>query len=760
MLVIKRNNQAEQVQFDKILFRLKAVSEDLRVDSVIVAQKVVSGLYDGIKTQDIDTLIAETAAVLTTEHPDYSKLASRVAVSNLHKQTKNFYQTMKDLYKAGILSSDFIKLVKLHGKKLEKQVDYTRDFNLTYFAFKTLEKSYLLKIDNIVVERVQHLFMRTALQVAGTDFDHVLATYDLISKGYYTHATPTLFNSGTTRPQLASCFLMSCQDSIDGIYDALKEAAQISKFAGGIGIHMHNIRSKGSKIKGTNGISSGIVPMLKVWNETARYVDQAGKRKGSIAIYLEPWHADIEDVLQLKKPTGKDELRARDLFYALWVPDLFMKRVEADGVWSLMCPNECPGLSDTYGDEFEALYNDYEAEGKYRKQVRARDLMVSIIEAQIETGGPYFLFKDSINRKSNQKNIGMIKSSNLCTEIVEVSNENEIAVCNLASICLSKYVKDGAFDYEELHRVTKIATYNLNHVIDLTFYPLKKTAKSNLTHRPIGLGVQGLADVFFLLDLPFESQEALDINKKIFETIYHAALEASCELAERDGPYTTFKGSPTSEGILHFDYYDLKPDMYDWDALKAKIKEKGLRNSLLVAPMPTASTAQIFDNKEAFEAQGANISKREVLAGEFIVVNKYLIRKLEDLHLWNKEMRDKIINGNGSIQHIKEIPENIREIYKTVWEISQKTVIDMAADRGMFVDQSQSMNLHLADPNVAQVNSALFHGWKRGLKTGLYYLRSKAAMTAQKVTTQTQYEKEEDLACSLDNPEDCVACSA
>ena len=898
MFVIKRNGQSEAVQFDKILFRMRAVAEGLRVDSTLVAQKVVSGLFNGIQTTEIDSLIAETAAVMATEHPDYSRLASRVAISNLHKATKSFYQTMKDLFKAGILSSDFIKLVKLHGKQLEKLIDYNRDFELDFFGFKTLEKSYLLKIHDKVVERPQHLFMRVALQVSGESFEEIVETYDLISKGLYTHATPTLFNSGCTRPQLGSCFLMEMQDSVDGIYDALKECAQISKYAGGIGIHIHDIRAKGSLIKGTGGKSTGLLPTLKPLDATARFINQGGKRNGSIAVYLEPWHADIEEFIGLRKNTGMDNQRCRDLFLALWINDLFMQRVEEDGIWSLMSPDECPGLPDVYDAEFAELYTSYEEQGKYRKQIKARELMTKFVETMIECGVPYFLFKDAANRKSNQKNIGIIKSSNLClsgdtlvltktgaepiadlvgkeveifdgeqwvlnksfrktaenaqvfrvtfadnssvictpshkwvldtgefieahslsvgdvlkvhnqvyiyrttprcavvkgieeleeeqdvycttvdtthkfalanglmtgncTEIMEVSTPYETAVCNLASLCLPKYVEDGKFNHAKLHKVVKSGTKNLNHVIDRTFYPLKKTSKSNFAHRPIGIGVQGLADVFFLLDLAFDSPEARTLNALIFETIYHAALEASCELSEKYGSYSTFAGSPASQGILQFDMWNVTPTQYDWDGLKERIKKGGLRNSLLIAPMPTASTASVFGNNECFEAQTSNVYKRQVLAGEYVVINKHLIKKLEKLGLWDKEMRDEIISSNGSIQNISSIPDDVKSVYKTVWEISQKVVIDLAADRGAFIDQSQSMNLFLSSPTVAQLNSALFYGWKKGLKTGMYYLRTNAAMQAQKVTTKIlDMNNEEQMSCSLDNPQDCIACSS
>lgn len=759
MQVIKRNGAFEDVQFDKILYRVKAVAKDLSVDPVVVSQKVVSGLFDKIKSSEIDTLLAETAAVMATEHPDYSKLASRIAISNLHKQTKGFYQTMKDLYKAGNISSEFIKTLRSYGKDIDKYVKYEKDYDFTYFAFKTLERGYLLKINGQVVERPQHLFMRVALTL-GDNLEEVLDLYELMSQGMYTHATPTLFNAGTPHPQLSSCYLLGMNDSLDSIYTALGECAQISKFAGGIGIHVSNIRARGSYIRGTAGVSSGIVPMLKVFNATATYVDQCGKRKGSIAVYLEPWHADVEDFVVLKKNTGKDEMRCRDLFLALWTPNLFMERVKSDGVWSLMCPYECPGLTDTYGTEFEKLYCRYEEEGKFKKQIRARDLMTLIAECQIETGVPYIMFKDFANEKSNQKNLGVIKSSNLCSEIVEYSDANNHAVCNLGSICLPKYVKDNSFNFELLKEVSKKATKYLNKVIDKTFYPSKKTQATNLAHRPIGLGVQGLADVFFMLDLPFDSEEAAALNRDIFETIYYGAVEASCELAESMGSYSSYEGSPASRGQLQFDLWGVKPTKYDWDKLKSKIKKHGLRNSLLIAPMPTASTAQIFDNIEAFEAQTSNLYKREVLSGEFLIVNKHLIKKLEELSLWNSEMRDKIISGNGSVQHIEEIPEHIRSVYRTVWELSQRTIIDLAADRGPYICQSQSMNLFLDNPNVAKIASMIMYSYTKKLKTGSYYIRSKPALNAQKVTTKIDMTPQEQLSCSLENPENCVACSA
>jgi ribonucleoside-diphosphate reductase alpha chain len=769
MYVVKRNGKKEEVRFDKILQRVKAFISDLNVEPVSVSQKVVAGLHEGITTKAIDNLLAETASVLASEHPDYAKLAARIAVSSLHKETTTFYQTMKMLYKEGYLSDDFIQVVKQNGTVIESSIKYDRDFDFDYFGYKTLEKSYLLKINGKIVERPQHLFMRVAIGVCGADLDKVFELYDLMSQGYYTHATPTLFNAGTKRPQMSSCFLISMEDdSIDGIYNTLKECALISKHAGGIGLHVHNVRAQGSHIKGTNGTSNGIIPMLKVFNETARYVDQGGgKRKGSIAIYIEPWHADIETFLDLKKNTGKEEFRARDLFLALWVPDLFMKRVEADQDWSLMCPNECPDLSDSVGDAFEKLYTKYEKEGKVRKTIKAREIMMKIMESLSETGVPYILFKDAANLKSNQQNIGVIKSSNLCTEILEVSTPEETAVCNLASICLPKFIieKKGKkyFDFDKLIEVVKVSTRNLNFVIDKNFYPTEKTKRSNMRHRPIGIGVQGLADVFYALGYAYDSQEAKDLNKEIFEAMYFGACTSSMELAKENGAYETFQGSPASQGKLQFDLWGVAPsDKYDWSSLKEEIKKHGMRNSLLIAPMPTASTSQIFGNTEAFEPVTSNIYKRQTLAGEFIVVNKYLVRDLQKLNLWNGVIRDKIISENGSVQNIPEIPSNVKEVYKTVWEMSQKVIIDLAADRGPFICQSQSMNLYFAKPNFGAMNSALFYGWKKGLKTGSYYTRSRPAVDAVKVTTKIEekVQQSEALVCSLENPESCEACGS
>jgi ribonucleoside-diphosphate reductase alpha chain len=778
MQIVKRNGKKEEVKFDKILGRVKNLSEGLKVEPVAVSQKVVAGLVDGISSTKIDELLAETAAVLTTEHPDYARLAARIAVSALHKVTaSSFYQTMKQLYKEGVLSDAFIDVLRGNGQKIDAMIDYNKDFNFDYFGYKTLEKGYLQKINGRIVERPQHLFMRVAVGVAGVGggtLDDIKELYDMMSNGLYTHATPTLFNAGTKRPQLSSCFLVSMKDdSIEGIYDTLKECALISKNAGGIGLHIHNIRANGTSIKGINGTSDGIIPMLKNFNETARYVNQGGRRKGSFAIYLEPWHADIEAYLDLKKNTGKEELRARDLYLALWVPDLFMKRVKEDGNWTLMCPNECPGLSDVWGEEFEKLYSKYEKENRGRKTVKAREIMAKIIESQIETGVPYMMFKDAANAKSNQQNLGTIKSSNLCCEIIEYSDAEETAVCNLASICLPKFVKNDKFDHKALGDVVRVATRNLNRVIDINYYPTPATKKSNLRHRPIGLGVQGLADVFFMLGLPFESEEAQKLNREISETIYYHAVSESVELAKVQGKYETFDGSPASKGKLQYHLWNSTPVMkYDWKALEKSVVEHGLRNSLLVAPMPTASTASIFGNVECFEAITSNLYKRMVLAGEFVLVNRYLVNELEKLSMWNKEMRDRIIAEGGSIAGVLEIPDKIKQIYKTVWEIKNRTIIDMASERGPFVCQSQSMNLWFAKPTFGSINSALFYSWEKGLKTGSYYIRTKPALEAVKVTTRnvesvatppapkTEYTAQEAILCSLDNPEACVACSS
>ncbi|XVJ51577.1 MAG: ribonucleoside-diphosphate reductase subunit alpha [Vampirovibrio sp.] len=779
MHVIKRNGQRVEVRFDEILDRINSLCFDLDhryIEPIEVAKRVVDGIYDGVTTEQLDQLAAETAASMTSLHPDYANLAARVAVSNLHKKTKaSFSGVVEDLYHyidpkseqaASLISEDVFHFVQANAARLDASIRYERDYLFDYFGFKTLERSYLLRLYGQIVERPQHMWMRVSVGIHCGDIDAVIETYNLMSEKWFTHASPTLFNAGTPNPQLSSCFLLGMQDdSISGIYDTLKQTALISKNAGGIGLHIHNVRAKGSYIRGTNGTSNGIVPMLRVFNDTARYVDQGGnKRKGAFAIYLEPWHADVFEFLDLRKNHGKEEFRARDLFLALWIPDLFMERVEVDGEWTLFCPNEAPGLADVYGDAFKRLYEQYEASDKPRRVVKARELWFAILESQIETGTPFILYKDACNLKSNQQNLGTIKSSNLCTEIVEYTAKDEIAVCNLASIALSRFVAHGKFDFERLHHIAKVITRNLNRIIDVNFYPLPETSNSNLRHRPIGIGVQGLADAFLQLHLPFDSPEAKQLNRDIFETIYHGAVEASMELAERDGAYSTFKGSPASEGRLQFDLWDLKlsNDRYDWDALKAKIQTHGLRNSLLLAPMPTASTSQILGNNECFEPYTSNIYTRRVLSGEFTIINKYLVKDLIALGLWDDRMRQRIMSANGSVQSIPTIPDEIKAMYKTVWEISQRDIIDMAADRGPFICQSQSLNIHLANPNFAKMASMHFYSWKAGLKTGMYYLRSNAAVEAIKFTVDKkmlQEQREEELACSLDNPEECISCS-
>ncbi len=820
MLVLKRDGHRESVKFDKITARIEKLCYGLDpkfVNPVEVAMKVINGLYDGVSTQELDNLAAEIAATLTTRHPDFAKLAARIAVSNLHKTTsKSFSNTMKRLYQyvdsktgqnAPLVSKETWKVIKDHAAELDEAIIYDRDFSYDYFGFKTLERSYLMKIDGKVVERPQHMLMRVAVGIHGEDIPAAIETYNLLSEKWFTHATPTLFNAGTPKPQLSSCFLLTMKDdSIDGIYDTLKQTAKISQSAGGIGLSIHNVRAKGSYIKGTGGTSNGIVPMLRNFDMTARYVDQGGgKRKGSFAIYLEPWHADVFDFLDLKKNHGKEELRARDLFYALWIPDLFMKRVENNEMWSLFCPNEAPGLADCWGEDFERLYEKYEKEGKFRRQVKAQDLWFEVLESQIETGTPYILYKDHANRKSNQKNLGTIKSSNLCTEIIEYTSPDEVAVCNLASIALPKFVtEDGKFDHQKLYEITKVATRNLNKVIDINYYPVEEARRSNLRHRPIGLGVQGLADVFIMLRMPFDSQEARGLNEDIFETMYFAAMEASMELAKVQGPYETFKGSPVSKGIFQFDMWGVTPKSgrWNWEKLKQEVKQHGVRNSLLMAPMPTASTSQILGNNECFEPYTSNIYTRRTLSGEFIVANKHLMRDLIQLGLWNENMRQKLIAANGSVQNIPEIPQNIKDIYKTVWEISQKAIIDMSADRGAYICQSQSLNIHLTNANFGKLTSMHFYAWKKGLKTGMYYLRTNAAADAIKFTLDKSavqqpaaaesssatepvaaavvasaneaqqvlpYEqrldadynqKMSDMACSLDNPDACEACGS
>lgn len=806
MFVIKRDGTRESVKFDKITARIQKLSYGLdphHVDPIQVAKKVIDGVFDGVTTSELDNLAAETAAGLTSRHPDYASLASRIAVSNLHKNTiKSFSKTVEALFnyidpktnlRAQLIADDVNEIVQKNALLLDSSIIYDRDFGYDYFGFKTLERSYLLKMYGKVAERPQHMLMRVAVGIHKEDIEAAIQTYNLMSERWFTHATPTLFNAGTPKPQMSSCFLLQVkEDSIDGIYDTLKNCAKISQSAGGIGISIHNVRATGSYIKGTNGTSNGIIPMLKVYNETARYVDQGGgKRKGSIAVYLEPWHADIYEFLDIRKNHGKEEMRARDLFTALWIPDLFMKRVEAEGIWSLMCPNECPGLSDCHSEEFEALYTRYESEGKFRKQIKARELWAEIINAQIETGNPYMLFKDAANSKSNQKNLGTIKSSNLCTEIIEYTSSDEVAVCNLASIALPRFVdeKTGTFDHQRLFDITYVATKNLNKIIDRNYYPIPEARKSNMRHRPIGLGVQGLADAFILMRYPFESEEAKKLNAEIFETIYYAALTASKDLAKIDGPYETFQGSPISQGIFQQDMWNVTPSSrWEWDVLRDEVKKFGVRNSLTLAPMPTASTSQILGNNECFEPYTSNIYTRRVLSGEFVVVNKHLLRDLVKLGIWNDNLKNKIIAANGSVQNMNEIPANIKEIYKTVWEIKQRTIIDMAADRGAFIDQSQSLNLFIQDANFAKMSSAHFYAWKKGLKTGMYYLRTKAAADAIKFTVdqgalanpavqvlgnedallvergQTQvltYEEQQaQLSCSLDNPDACEACGS
>ncbi len=759
MNVVKRDGRKEPIMFDKITDRIRKLNYELNslVDPVKVAMRVIEGLYDGVTTSELDNLAAEIAATMTTTHPDYAKLAARISVSNMHKNTKkSFSETMKDLYeyvnprtgkKAPLLSDEVYKIIEKNAEKLDSSVIYNRDFSYDFFGFKTLERSYLLKLNGKIAERPQHMLMRVSIGIHLDDIDSALKTYELMSKKYFTHATPTLFNSGTPKPQMSSCFLLAMKDdSINGIYDTLKQTAKISQSAGGIGLSIHNVRATGSYIAGTNGTSNGIVPMLRVFDGTARYVDQGGgKRKGSFAIYIEPWHADIFDFLELKKNHGKEEMRARDLFYAMWTPDLFMKRVEEDSTWTLMCPNECPGLFDCHGEEFEKLYIKYEKEGKGRKTINARELWEKILESQIETGTPYMLYKDSSNRKSNQKNLGTIRSSNLCTEILEYTSKDEVAVCNLASIALSMFVKDGEFDHQALFDVTKQVTKNLNRVIDRNYYPVKEAENSNFRHRPIGLGVQGLADTFILLRLPFTSDEAKKLNQEIFETLYFAAVTSSMEEAKIDKPYQSYKGSPISEGEFQHNLWGIKDDelsgRWDWKGLRKSVKKHGVRNSLLVAPMPTASTSQILGNNECFEPYTSNIYTRRVLSGEFIVVNKHLLEDLVNLGLWNEDLKQELMRNNGSVQNIKGIPDDIKELYRTVWELSMKDIIDMARQRGYFIDQSQSLNLFVEGATMSKLTSMHFYGWKSGLKTGMYYLRTKSAVDAIKFTLDNTKSK-------------------
>jgi ribonucleoside-diphosphate reductase alpha chain len=794
MFVVKRDGRKEAVKFDKITGRIQKLSyglDPLHVDPVKVAMKVIEGLYDGVTTELLDNLAAEVAASLTTKHPDYAVLAARIAVSNLHKNTeKSFSKVMEALYhykdpktgnNASLIAEDVYEIIQKHSQVLDSTIIYDRDFGYDYFGFKTLEKSYLLKLKGKVAERPQHMLMRVAVGIHKDDIDSIIETYNLMSERWFTHATPTLFNAGTPKPQMSSCFLLTMKDdSIDGIYDTLKSCAKISQSAGGIGLSIHNIRATGSYIKGTNGTSNGIIPMLRVFNDTARYVDQGGgKRKGSFAIYLEPWHADVFDFLDLRKNNGKEEMRARDLFLALWTPDLFMRRVKADENWTLFCPNEAPGLHDCYGKEFEALYEKYESEGRGRKTIKARELWTHIIEAQVETGNPYILYKDACNEKSNQKNLGTIKSSNLCTEIVEYTAPDEIAVCNLASIALPRFVENGKFDHQRLFEITYVATKNLNKIIDRNYYPVAEARNSNMRHRPIGLGVQGLADTFILMRLAFESEEARKLNAEIFETIYYAAMTASKDLAKQLGPYETYQGSPVSKGIFQFDMWGVTPSpRWEWDVLKEEVKQYGVRNSLLLAPMPTASTSQILGNNECFEPYTSNIYSRRVLSGEFAIVNKHLLRDLVKLGIWNDQLKNKIIAANGSVQNINEIPDNLKEIYKTVWEIKQKAIIDMAADRGAYICQSQSLNLFVENPNSGKLTSMHFYAWEKGLKTGMYYLRTKSAADAIKFTVEKQAEQQytpvvaasqvestvnetiSGVSCSLDNPEGCEMCGS
>ncbi len=795
MQVVNRKGEREDVRFDAIHEKLVKLSEGLDatwVDPGNVTKLTIEGLYDGVTTRELDQLAAETAASLASHHPDYSRLAARICVDDLHRSTKSvFTDVITDLREyidpesnkhAPLISQEVYDVIMANADVLNNHIDYSRDHNYDYFGFKTLERSYLLKLNGEVAERPQHMLMRVAVGIHHGNIEKALQTYDLMSQGYFTHATPTLFNSGTPMPQMSSCFLLTMQDdSLDGIYDTLKQCALISKSAGGIGLSIHHVRSKGSYIKGTNGTSNGIVPMLRVFNDTARYVDQGGgKRKGSIAVYLEPWHPDVMAFLDLKKNHGKEEMRARDLFYAMWTPDLFMQRVEDNADWSFFCPNECPGLQDVYGAEFKALYEDYERRGMARETVPARVVWDKIVEAQIETGTPYMLYKDAANEKSNQKNLGTIRSSNLCTEIMEYTSEDEVAVCNLASIALPKFVdtNNGVFDHQLLYDVTYHATGNLNRVIDVNYYPVEEARNSNMRHRPIGLGVQGLADVFAMLQLPFESPGARQLNKEIFETIYFAACSASKDAAIAEGPYSTFAGSPASEGKLQFDLWgmDEHSGRWDWTTLKNEIMEHGMRNSLLLAPMPTASTSQILGNNECFEAFTSNLYVRRTLSGEFVVLNKHLVRDLIAEDMWSLEMKDDILRHKGSIQGIERIPPHIRELYKTTWEIKQRHVLDMAADRGAYIDQSQSLNIHMVDANPAKVTSMHFYGWKQGLKTGMYYLRTKAAADAIQFTVEADTKQDQTvggladraedvdsmdaIACSLDSPDDCLMCGS
>ena len=806
MRVIKRNSEMEDVSFDKVLNRLKNLSDELTIDVSEIAQKVCTRIYDGVKTYELDELAAYLCSSMSIEHPDYSILASRIIVSNHHKNTSpSFSETVHILYNnvdnhdnhTPLVSEELYNIVVRNKEKLNTHIDYQRDYLFDYFGFKTLERAYLLRLNKRIIERPQHMWMRVAIGIHGNDIKEVLQTYDLMSKKYFTHATPTLFNAGTNRPQLSSCFLCSINDdSVTGIFDSLKEVALISKYAGGIGLHIHQIRANGSHIRGTNGTSNGIIPMLRVFNNTARYIDQAGKRLGSIAVYLETWHSDIESFLELKKNHGSEEDRCRDLFLALWISDLFMERVKNEGKWSLMCPDKCRGLSDVYGDDFKKLYEQYESEGKYTKQVNAQDLWFKILEAQIEQGVPYILYKDAANKKSNQKNLGTIKSSNLCAEVLIYSSPEETGVCNLASICLPSYVEDGIFNFEKLHDITKVITKNLNKVIDKNFYPIEKARVSNLKHRPIGIGVQGLADVFIKLRFPFESENAKQLNKDIFETIYHAAVEASMELSKKRfniinnikninnkildedinnyvnefeknianpkyiGAYSSFEGSPISQGLFQFDLWNAEPSTrYDWDKLRSDIICYGVRNSLLLSPMPTASTSQIMGFNESFEPFTNNIFQRKTLSGEFIIINKYLINDLISKGLWNKELKDTIILHEGSVQNIPEIDDELKTIYKTAWEIKQRNIIDMSVDRGQYICQTQSLNIFMEEPDFQKLSSMHFYGHSKGLKTGSYYLRTRPKAKTQQFTIDPDFAKKK-RRCVEDNGDTCVLCSS
>lgn len=771
MRVVKRNGDYEIIAFDKILARIRNVGQQAGISAVnytALAMKVIDQLYDGIPTTKIDELTAEQCATMATQHPDYGTLAAYIIISNHHKTTPTtFYEAMHKLHEftdvrgqpSPLISDELWKVVCANRDELEAMIDLSRDFLIDYFGFKTLERSYLMRANGATVERPQYMWLRVSLGIHWSDLKKVRTTYDLMSQKYFTHATPTLFNAGTPRPQLSSCYLIAMEsDSIDGIFNTLKECANISKHAGGIGVHVHNIRATGSHIRGTNGVSNGLVPMLRVFNNTARYIDQGGKRNGTIAVYLEPWHADIAHFLEMKMNHGDEDTKGRDLFYALWVPDLFMTRVKANAMWSTFCPDECPGLSDVYGEEFDKLYTQYEAEGRQRGVIKARDLWFRILDSQMETGTPYLCYKDSVNKKTNQKNLGTIRSSNLCSEIMEYSDDKETAVCNLASIALNRFVVNATvFDFEKLHEVTRVVTENLNCVIDVNYYPTPKTRVSNMAHRPIGIGVQGLADTFMLLDMAFSSEEARTLNRRIFETMYHAALTASCDLAEKDGAYSTFAGSPASQGILQYDMWGVEPEAgrYDWTTLKARIVKHGLRNSLLLAPMPTASTSQILGNTECFEPISSNIYTRRTMAGEFILVNRHLIADLQAVGLWNEGVKNNIVANKGSVQHIGGLSEHLKRKYCTVWEIPMKHVIDMAADRGAFICQSQSMNLWMEDPNYAALTSMHFYAWNKGLKTGIYYLRRKARHQPQQFTIEPEAKKE-----VANEDEGCTMCSA